>query len=77
MWLSIQVLAALLRSQLPAYVLGKQCRMAMFLGRYTHVGDSEVAPGSWLKTGPGPAVAAIWVTNQSGSSLFLSLRVSL
>lgn len=47
------------------------------LGPYSHVGNSEEAPGSWLQAGPAPAFEEICGVNQEMAALSLSLSLIL
>ena len=47
------------------------------LGPCTHVGDLEEAPGSWIRIGSAPVVAAIWQVTQWKGAIPLSLLLSM
>lgn len=71
-WIPVQIPAVeILPMQLLAYGLGKQWRMAKFLGLCIHSGHPGGAPASWLQTNSTPSVAAISGVNQQREDFFL------
>lgn len=62
MWASIARLGCFTSD--PAYVLGKQHKMARVNGTLNHVGDPKETPGSRLQINSALAIVVIWEVKQ-------------